>query len=142
MKKNKKIPKRMSVIAKTSMRFGTIIVCFVIMVILNLLSSSSCNQLLKQKGEMERELVRLEDSRTREASRWEEMKTPEGIERALRGNGLAMKLPRPDQTVIMMANGQPRPGQISVAQAKARNTAVAVRVTKPVRPAYRRISRR
>lgn len=133
----------MSVIAKTSMRFGAIIVFFVVMVILNLLSSSSCNQLLKQKGEMERELVRLEDAREREASRWEEMKTPEGIERALRGNGLAMKLPRPDQTVIMLPNGQPRPGQISIAQANARNKTVAARVTTmPIRAVYRRVNRR
>lgn len=125
------------------MRFGAIIVFFVVMVILNLLSSSSCNQLLKQKGEMEHELARLENDRTREASRWEEMKTPEGIERALRGNGLAMKLPRPDQTVIMMPNGQPRPGQISLAQANARNKAVAVRVTeRRPRSSYRRGNRR
>ena len=44
----------MSVVATNSMRFGAIIVFFFVMVILNLLSSSSCTQLLKQKGEMER----------------------------------------------------------------------------------------
>ena len=52
MRKNRRVTKKMSVVATNSMRFGAIIVFFVIMVILNILSSNSCTQLLKQKGEM------------------------------------------------------------------------------------------
>ena len=60
MRKNRKIPKKMSVVAANSMRFGAIIVFFFVMVILNLLSSSSCNMLLKEMGAKERELAKLE----------------------------------------------------------------------------------
>ena len=59
MRKNRKVPKKMSVVAANSMRFGAIIVFFFVMVILNLLSSSSCTMLLKEKGAKEHELKRL-----------------------------------------------------------------------------------
>ena len=121
----------MSVVAANTMRFGAIIVLFFLMVILNILSASSCTQLMKQKGELEREIVRLEDSRMRESTRWEEMKTPEKVEMALLRHGLAMKLPRPDQNVILMTDGTPRPGQISIAKAKARIGVATVAEVKP-----------
>ena len=121
MGRNRKVPKRLSVVATNTMRFGAIIVVFVVMVILNVLSSSSCTQLMKQRGELEREIVKLDDARMRESTRWEEMKTPEKVEVALLRHGLSMKLPRPEQTVRMMESGQPRPGQLSLAKAKMRN---------------------
>ena len=77
MRRNVKKPAKMSVVAANTMRFGVIIVFLFVMVILNLLASSSCNHLMKEKGEMERELVKLDEARTREATRWEEMRTPE-----------------------------------------------------------------
>ena len=111
----------MSVVATNSMRFGAIIVFFVMMVILNLLSSQSCTQLLKQKGEMEREIAKLEDMCTRESTRWEEMKTQEKIEEALLRHGLSMRTPDPAvQVVRLLPDGTPRPGQLSVARARAR----------------------
>ena len=94
MRKNRKIPKKRSVMAANSMRFGAIIVFFFVMVILNLLSSSSCTMLLKEKGLKERELAKLEEYRTQEATRWEQLKTTENIEAALLRHGLSMKLPR------------------------------------------------
>ena len=99
MRRNRKIPKKMSVVATNTMRFGAIIVFFFVMVILNLLSSSSCTQLQNAKGALEREIAKLEDARTREATRWEKLKTTESIENALFRHGLSMKTPRPDQTV-------------------------------------------
>ena len=121
MRRNVKKPAKMSVVAANTMRFGVIIVFLFVMVILNLLASSSCNHLMKEKGEMERELVKLDEARTREATRWEEMRTPEKVETALLRHGLAMRLPRPDQNVIRMrANGTPYPGQISIARARQR----------------------
>ena len=126
MRKNRKIPKKMSVVATNTMRFGAIIVFFFVMVILNLLSSSSCTQLLKVKGELEREIMKLDDARMRESTRWEKMKTPEKVEEALLRHGLAMKLPRADQTVRLKADGTPRPGQLSLAKAKMRGVSVVV----------------
>ena len=149
MRRNRKIPKRMSVVATTTMRFGAILVFFFVMVLFNLLSSTSCSQLMKTKGELERELARLEDARMREATRWEEMKTPERIEAALLRHGLSMKIPRADQNVQMKADGTPYPGQLSLARARQRlgveRTAsvapVSVR-TPTVKSRYRRKGRR
>ena len=91
---------------------------FFVMVILNLLSSSSCTMLLKEMGAKERELAKLEESRTQEATRWEELKTPEKIETALTRHGLSMKLPRADQCVRMRADGTPYPNQLSLKRAR------------------------
>ena len=133
MRRNRKIPKKMSVVATNTMRFGVIIVFSFVMVILNMLSSSSCTQLLKNKGELERELAKLEDARTREATRWEAMTTPERVEEALFRHGLAMKMPQAIQNVQMRADGTPYPGQPSLARATQRNgvasTARAIPVT-------------
>ena len=130
MRKNRKIPKKMSVLATNTMRFGAIIVFLFVMVILNLLASSSCTQLMKAKGEKERELVNLDDERNREATRWEEMKTPEKVGAALLKHGLAMKTPRADQVVRMRADGTPYPGQLAIARARQRmGSAVTARAT-------------
>ena len=145
MRRNRKIPKKMSVVATNTMRFGAIIVIFFVMVILNLLSSSSCKQLLKRQGELERELVKLEDSRLRESTRWEEMKTPEKVEAALMRHGLAMRPPLAKQTVQMRGDGTPYPGQLSLARARQLmpvSTMLASdkprKVNTTVRPQYRR----
>lgn len=131
----------MSVVATNSMRFGAIIVFFFVMVILNLLSSSSCTQLLKQKGEMEREIAKLDDSRMRESTRWEEMKTTENIEAALLRHGLSMHMPRPDQTVRLLPDGTPRPGQLSLAKSKARLNVRTIATMKRSATPYRRAAR-
>lgn len=110
----------MSVVATNTMRFGAIIVFFFVMVILNLLSSSSCTQLQNAKGALEREIAKLDDARDRESTRWEEMKTTENIEAALLRHGLSMHTPRPDQTVSLRADGTPHPGQLSLTMAKMR----------------------
>ena len=144
MRKNRKVPKKMSVVATNTMRFGAIILFFFVMVILNLLSSSSCKQLENAKGALEREIVKLDEARTRESTRWEEMKTTENIEAALLRHGLSMKLPRPDQTVRLMADGTPRPGQLSLAKSKMRTGVAALASAAPAKSsksAYRRPKR-
>ena len=144
MKRNRKIPKKMSVVATNTMRFGAIIVFFFVMVILNLLSSSSCTQLQNAKGELESEIARLEDAKLRESTRWEEMTTPEKVEAALNARGMVMKPPRAGQTVCMMANGLPRPGQLALLRAKDRervstaSVSPALRTGVQSRPSYRR----
>ena len=116
------------------MRFGAIIVFFGIMAVLNVMSSTRCTQLMKEKGEMERELARLEDAYMRESTRWEEMTTPDRLEVELLKHGLSMKLPRADQIVRMTTEGRPRAGQISISKMKMRN---AGRTAGVVRPAAR-----
>ena len=139
MRKNRKIPKRMSVVATNTMRFGAIIIFFFVMVILNVLSSQSCTHLQNAKGALEREIVKLDEARTRESTRWEEMKTTERIETALLRHGLLMRTPGPAQTIVLRADGTPRPGQLSLAKAKMRTGVAAAAVAKPVSRRPRKI---
>ena len=133
MRRNRKVPTRLSVVATNTMRFGAILVFGFVMVILNLLASSSCSHLEKAKGEKERELASLEDALTRESTRWEELTIPDRLENACTRHGLAMKPPRPEQNVRMMSNGTPYPGQLSLTRGRRRLGATAS--TTPSKPA-------
>lgn len=121
MRKNRKMPKKMSVMTRTTVCFGAVVVMLFVMVILNLLASSSCQQLMKSIGEKERVLAKCEEARQRESARWEELKAPEKIETALLRHGLAMRYARADQVVRMKADGTPFPGSPAVAKANQRN---------------------
>ena len=125
MRKNKKVSKKMSVIAANSMRFGTIILFFFVMVILHVLSSSSCAQLVNEKGQKERALAKLEESYRRESTRWEEMKTPEKVEAALFRHGLRMSTPRADQCIRLNARGVPYPNQLALTRLRQRAATAA-----------------
>jgi len=120
MKKNRRVNKKMSVNTLIATHFGSVLIVLFIMVVLNLLASSSCQQIMKSIGENERELKRLEDVCNRASTCWEEMKTPEKIGAALLRHGLAMRPPRPSQNVFMKEDGTPYPGQHSVAMARKR----------------------
>jgi len=120
MRKNRKTTKKMSVVAANSVRFGVIILFLFAMVIINLLASSSCTQLLKTIGDKKRELKTLEDTCQREQSRWEGMRTPDKIEAALLANGMRMILPKYDQIVRVKAGGRVSAGQLAVQRARQR----------------------
>ena len=105
MRRNRKMPKKMSVMAGRSVQIGAVMVMAFAVVILYMLASSSCKQLEKTIREKERQLAKLEDEQRRESMRWEEMKTPKRLESALLGHGLAMKLPKTEQVVRMRADG-------------------------------------
>ncbi len=142
MRRNRKVSTRISVMAQNTAHAAVILVMTFIMAIVNLLAKSSCSQLLKSIGEKERLLSRLEDERSRESARWEEMKTPEKLEQALARHGLAMRYAKPGQVVRMKADGQPQPGQISVAKALQRQNAAASSVAMAKTPASRTAKRR
>ena len=118
MKRNRRRSKKMSVMASRSMHIGAVMVMFFVMVILNLLASSSCNQMMKSIGEKEKTLAKLEDERARESARWDAMKTTDNIDRALLRFGLSMKYARAEQIVRMDSAGRPKPGQLAVARAR------------------------
>jgi len=128
MGRNWKISKKMSVVAQNTAYVGAIMLMLFVMVIVNMLASSSCSQLMKSIGEKERILARLEDERSRESARWEELKTPQNLEIALNRHGLAMRYPKPSQTVrLREGSGQLIPSQLSVAKEmqRARNSMTA-----------------
>lgn len=138
MRKNRKMPRKMSVIAERAMHVGAVIVMLFVMVILNMLASSSCTQLEKSIGAKEKMLEKLEESRLRESLKWDEMITPERLERHLVKHGLSMHLAKPAQNVRMRADGTPYPGQLSIVKADARVQSRAyamagVRAPTPVR---------
>lgn len=128
MRKNRKVSKRMSVVAQNTAYASAVLMAAFVVVIVNLLASSSCSQLMKSIGEKERTLSRLEDERSRESARWEEMKTPERLEQALMRHGLSMKPPKPDQIIRMDREGRLIPNQFSVAKEaqRQRNLALAM----------------
>jgi len=121
MRKNRKRSNKLSVIALNTMRFGAVIVITAVMSIVRMLADSSCDQLMKTIGEKERLLNQYEEARQRESAQWEEMKTPDKLDRVLMQRGMAMRYPKADQVVRMKSNGRPYPGQISVARARQRN---------------------
>lgn len=120
MKKNRKVSQKMSVVAEHTMHVGAVVLTLFVMVIVNLLARSSCSQLSDAIGKKEETLKRLENERKRESARWEEMKTPERLETALRKMGLSMRYPHADQVIYMSADGRPKPAQIAVAKAQQR----------------------
>jgi len=121
MGKNRKVSVRRDVMIGATARFGALLVVLFVMVIINVLASSSCQQLMKRIGAGERELASLEAARNREANRWDLLKTPERIEAALLRHGLSMKPPRADQNIYMTAEGKPLLGQSSLALVRRRN---------------------
>lgn len=141
-KKNRRMTKRHSVVAATTVRVGAVVVLFFVMVIFNMISSSRCTQLVAEKRKMERELAQLEDARMRESSRWEEMKTPDKIEAALVRHGLRMSLPRFDQTIRIRRDGSIPQGQIAVARARNQGAKSVVASAKPRVAAQRTVSYR
>ena len=136
MKRNRRMPRKMSVIAERAMYVGVVIVMLFVMVIINLLASSSCTQLMKSIGSKETALAKLEESRLREASRWDERTAPGKLQSHLLARGLSMHYPKPAQNVRMHADGRPYAGQFSLVQAEARaNRRNSARAAVAPRPA-------
>jgi len=140
MRRNRKMPKKMSVMAGRSVQIGALIITCFAMVILNMLASSSCKQLENTIGEKKRQIDSLEDSYKREKANWEKMLTPANLEQALLRHGLAMKFPKTEQVVRMDAAGRPYPGQRSVARATQRNKAAQSAKYTPVANPVRRMA--
>jgi len=126
MRRNRKMPKKYSVVAGRTMQLAAVLVMAFAMAILNRLASSSCKQLTATIREKERQLARLEDEKSRESARWEAMKTSDKLEAALLRNGLKMDYADPvTQVVRLRKDGRPYEGQKSVARAAQRNRTMA-----------------
>lgn len=134
MRKNRKMSKKMSVVAANSARFGAIIALFSVMAIIYVLSSSSYKQLKDEEGRMNRTLAKLEESHRRESMRWEEMKTPERIREALARHGLKMDMPGAGQQIRLNADGVPYPNQISLVRLRQRSTSSMARLAPAASP--------
>ena len=134
MRKNRKMPKKMSVVAGLSVKIGAVMVMLFAWGILYVLATSSCTQLSTTIREKERLLAKLEDEQKRQSAAWDRMKTNESLETALLRHGISMKTPNPATQVVRMdASGRPYSGQISVARARERSKAAQTAKYTPVR---------
>ena len=140
MKKNRKMSKKMSVMAGRTVQIGAVMAMVFVVVIFNMLAQSSCKHLEKSIREKERQLTKLDDEKDREEARWAMMETNESLDAALLRHGLSMNLPRAAQQVRLRSDGTPYPGQISVAKASARNRASQTAQYTVPRPAAARAS--
>ncbi len=121
MKGNRKVSKRMSRISMHTMHVGAVLLMLFVMGILNLLASSSCDQLTKAMNEGENRLKQCEAELERATARWDAMKSDDNLDRALVKWGISMHYPKENQIVRLDKDGNLEPGQTSVALARARS---------------------
>ena len=121
MKRNRRVSKRMSRISVHTMHVGAVLLMLFVMGILNLLASSSCDQLTKAMNEGERKLKQCEAELERATARWDAMKSSDNLDRALVKWGISMHYPKENQIVRLDAAGNLEPGQTSVALARMRS---------------------
>jgi hypothetical protein len=113
MKRNRKRQVKMEFIPKV---FVAWIVIVVSVAIGYWFMDSKSKQLNQEIRKYELKYTALENSRAREALRWDEKKTPEKLEGALLRNGLAMDYPKASQVVRLDSRGRLIPGQVSLAR--------------------------
>ena len=115
MRKNKKISKRMSRLTVNMMHLGAIMLTFFVMVVLNLMASSSCSQLTKIIADKDRPLADSKVELSKNIVRWDSVKSSVNLERALVVRGMSMNYPKSNQIVRMDERGRVIPSQNSVA---------------------------
>jgi len=120
MRRNRKVSKRMSRISVHTMHIGAVMLMLFVMVILNLLASSSCNQLIKIVDQKEKTLQSCDAELERTSSKWDAMRSSDNLDRALVKWGLSMHSPSANQIIRIDASGHPYPGQTSVALLRQR----------------------
>lgn len=143
MRKNRKISKRMSRVTAHTMHIGAIILTVFVMVVLNLMASSSCSQLTKSIADKEMELASEKTELEKNIINWDAEKSSVNLDRALVSRGMSMNYPRPSQIVQMSSSGKVLPGQNSVAilRRKKKDSATANYGGSQVRTENRRVIR-
>lgn len=121
MGRNKKTSKRMSALATNTLRTAAALGALFAVAILDMLASSSCNQLVKRADAAEKKLQRRVADLESAQARWDAVRSSGNLDRALVKWGLDMRLPAATQIVRMDAKGAPLPGQMSVALVRQRN---------------------
>ena len=134
MKRNKKVKKH-SRCTMNSVNIVALIVLSFFAIMVYWSQDARCTSLAQEIGKAEKEYKRLERDCQREVSSWEELKTPDNLQRAFIRHGLDMGQPNQDQVVHMDTKGQPKPGQMSVARIRSRRSRIdrIVGVDYPVR---------
>lgn len=132
MKRNKKVKKH-SRCTMNSVNIVALIVLSFFAIMVYWSQDARCTSLAQEIGKAEKEYKRLERDYQREVSSWEELKTPDNLQRAFIRHGLDMGQPNQDQVVHMDTKGQPKPGQMSVARIRSRRSRIDRIVDYPAR---------
>ena len=119
MRRNRRVKKHSRFKSGATGMVALIVSSFIMLMIYWTLDSQ-CTSILRDIGTAENKLKALDAEYGRENARWNAMKTRERLDEKITRFGLAMQSPHPDQVVRMTAAGEPAPGQMSVARARAR----------------------
>ena len=132
-KRNKRTA-RYSLFTLNAMHLAAIVVSGFIMLMAYWLLDSRCGAIGQEIGDAEKTLAKLDGELERETMKWNEMKTPERLELALKKHGLNMNNPAPDQVIKMTADGRMAPRQMSVVRAQRRNAGTVSRTVQDTTP--------
>jgi hypothetical protein len=133
MRRNKRT-KRCSEFTLNTMHIAAIVLSLFIMLMAYWVLDSRCGAIGQEIGAAEKALAKLDGELERETMKWNEMKTPERLELALKKHGLNMNNPAPDQVIKMMPNGRVAPRQMSVVRAQRRNAGTVSRTVQDTTP--------
>lgn len=138
MRRNRKISKRRSVVGMHAMHAGVVMLTAVIVIIINLQASSSCNQLMKSIGQKDAALQVKAAELDRATARWEAMTSTDSIDRLLGRRGIVMTYPKTHRLIEMDERGSVVPNQRSVEVVlQRRNNSPVARVAAPQRRSRR-----
>ena len=133
MRRNKRT-KRCSEFTLNTMHIAAIVLSLFIMLMAYWVLDSRCGAIGQEIGAAEKALAKLDGELERETMKWNELKTPERLELALKKHGLNMNNPAPDQVIKMMPNGRVAPRQMSVVRAQRRNAGTVSRTVQDTTP--------
>ena len=133
MRRNKRT-KRCSEFTLNTMHIAAIVLSLFIMLMAYWVLDSRCGAIGQEIGAAEKALAKLDGELERETMKWNEMKTPERLELALKKHGLNMNNPAPDQVIKMKPNGRVAPRQMSVVRAQRRNAGTVSRTVQDTTP--------
>ncbi len=133
MRRNKRT-KRCSEVTLKTMHIAAIVLSLFIMLMAYWVLDSRCGAIGQEIGAAEKALAKLDGELERETMKWNEMKTPERLELALKKHGLNMNNPAPDQVIKIVPNGRVAPRQMSVVRAQRRNAGTVSRTVQDTTP--------
>ena len=121
MKRNRKV-KKYSRSTVNSVNTVALIVLSFFALMVYWSQDARCTALTQEIGRAEQELRRLDGDCQREASSWDELKSPGRLAQAFIRHGIDMGQANPEQVIHMGKGGLPEPGQMSVARIRARQS--------------------
>lgn len=131
MKRNRKVSRRRSVVGMHVRHFVAVMLMFAVMVVLNLLVSSSCGQLMKSIGEKDRLIKARQDELDSSKSIWRRTTSTDNLAIALHRRGIEMSSPQSDYVIHIDSHGNVDAKERSVVLVRERQRALATAAYSP-----------